>query len=279
MVSVKVDYTEPDLAVLKEEGFVADMHFHSEHSHDCQTPVKDIIKLARRRGIHVALTDHNKVSGVAESLKYKDAPIIPGVELCSREGKEVITYFADAQQLLDFYDRRVKPWLKNRNAGIRGSRTDIPMRSLIDMLAAEDCIVHLPHPFGPQPRRSYPFFTRKTRRGFLKHVHSIEVFNAALTRRANLSALGWAVQLGKGIAGGSDGHTLSALGKGVTVSKATNISGHLKAIKAGTVHVAGQELKQRERARLLQNVFTNKLRNGLSHKVTFSLPLQRYREG
>lgn len=273
---MKVLFEEPDLQQLS--GFVADMHFHSDHSHDCQTPVKEIVRLARQKGIHVALTDHNKVSGIAEALKYKDAPIIPGVEICSREGKEVIAYFFSARQLLDFYDRRIAPWMKNRNAGIRGSRTDIPMRSLIDMLAIEECVIHLPHPFAPQPRRSYAFFSGKRRRSFLEHAHSVEVFNSALTRRANLSALGWAVQLEKGIAGGSDGHTLEAMGAGVTVSQAQTVRGHLKAVAEGAVLVVGKEMKQHQRVAYMKNVFTSKLRSGLSHKVTFSLPLERYRE-
>lgn len=269
---MKVDYEVPDIPVLAKRRFVADMHFHTSHSHDCQTRVKEIVTLARKLGIHVAFTDHNKVAGVAEALKYKEAPVIPGVEMCSVEGKEVVAYFHDARQLLDFYERRIRPWMRERNAGIRGSRTEIPFRTLIDMLSDEECVTYLPHPFGPQPRRSYQFLSRKTRRDLLGRIDAIEVFNMALTRRSNLSALGWAVQLGKGIAGGSDGHHLKWLGCGVTASKATSVEEHLKAVKRARVHVVGRELQQHQRVGIAQQVLNSKLRTSFQGlKGTVSL--------
>ncbi|MBR9693299.1 PHP domain-containing protein [Candidatus Woesearchaeota archaeon] len=244
---LRVDHEAPDLAALRKEGFVADMHFHTSYSHDCKTKVKDIITKARKLGIWVAFTDHNKIGGVIEARKYKDAPVIPGVELCSKEGKEVIAYFYKDAELERFFNKRIAPGLKDKNA-LRSSRTPYKMRDLMLWLDEERCIVHMPHPFAAQPRRAYLFFRRKKYRPLMEGFDSVEVFNGQVTRRANLSALGWAVQLGKGMAGGSDGHILKSLGNGVTASKASSMKGHLDNIRRGHVHVVGTEQKQHERA-------------------------------
>jgi len=218
---------------------------------------------------------NNVIDGVREAIKYKDAPIIPGVELCSAEGKEIIVYFAEAQQLIDFYERRITPWIKEKNAGIRGSRTDIPMRTLIDMVSEEECVTTLPHPFGPPPRRSYGFFSKVTRKRFIKAVDAIEVFNQTVRRRSNLSALGWAVQHGKGITGGSDGHILQRLCDGVTTSSAKTVAEHLQAIKKGKVHVYGDEMKQHERVVNIQRIFQIKIRNGIQKGFEKGISLSR----
>ena len=43
----------------------ADLHFHTRHS-DSPTRVRDALKLAARRGIGLAITDHNPVGGLSE---------------------------------------------------------------------------------------------------------------------------------------------------------------------------------------------------------------------
>ncbi len=258
-----VDYSPPDLKALRSQGFVADMHFHTAHSHDCRTPVKDVVMKARRLGIHVAITDHNKIGGVLEALKYKDAPIIPSIEICTREGKEVIPYFYDARQLEEFYNKRLAPFLKEKNA-LRSNRMRIRMADLLDMLEDEECVIHLPHPFAPQPRRSYNYLSSKRRADLLAKVDTIEAFNQTVTRRANLSALGWAVQLGKGIAGGSDGHLLRRMGCGVTVTHAASVEEHLVAIRKGEASVVGKELRPHERVIDAQVLVRNKISNGVA---------------
>lgn len=264
---LKADFTAPDFKTLTRQGFVADMHFHTSYSHDCATPVKDIIRQARKLGIWVAITDHNRIGGVLEARRFKDAPIIPGIEICSREGKEVIAYFSDDKELKAFYDKRIKPYLKDKNA-LRSSRTPIPMADLLDFLSREQCVVHLPHPFGPQPRRSYGFFMRKQRAHLLPLVDSVEVFNSQMTRRSNLSALGWAVQLGKGAAGGSDGHRLRSLGRAVTVTNASSVAEHLDRIRKGDVRVYGAELRPHERAWVYASTTVKvKLQNGVKDGI------------
>lgn len=271
---VNATFTIPNLKKL-EEFFVADMHFHTAYSHDCTTPVKDIINLARKRGIHVAITDHNRIGGVLEARKFKDAPIIAGIEICSKEGKEVIAYFYDDKELEKFYDERLRPSLKEKNA-MRSSRTPFSMQQLLTWLSEYECVRHLPHPFAPQPRRSYPYFNRKMNKWMLNKVDSIEVFNANVTRKGNLAALGWSVHLSKGGAGGSDGHDLKWLGHGITISKAASVKEHLDNIKSGAIEVQGVELKPKERVwNYATTTVKTKLSKGVSGGIKKGLSLPR----
>jgi predicted metal-dependent phosphoesterase TrpH len=257
-----VDFVAPDLPVLAKEGFVADMHFHTSTSHDSKTMVVDIIKLARKLGVAVAVTDHNQINGAVEASRFKDVNIIPAIEICTVEGKEVIPYFYDAGHLEEFYTRRLAPYLKEKNA-LRSNRTSISLRDLLAMLDEEECVVSLPHPFAPQPRQSYRFVSR--RRDLAAQVDVVEVFNQSMTRRANLAALGWAVQLRRGAVGGSDGHVLKRLGQGVTVTKATSVAEHLDLVAKGAARIYGVELKAHQRVLgYASTTVRHKLRNGVA---------------
>lgn len=267
----KITFTALDGRPSPRRGFVADMHVHTAYSHDCDTPVKEIVALARKRGIWVALTDHNRIGGVLEARKYKDAPVIPGIELCSREGKEVIAYFWDDERLESFYERRIAPYLKEKNA-LRSSRTPLPLADIIDFLSAEECVIHLPHPFASQPRRIYSYLSRRS--SLLAQVHSVEALNGMQTRRANLSSLGWAVSLGKGVAGGSDSHDLNVLGQVVTVSKATTVKEHLRLVANGRVEIIGTELKGRQRVwEYASTTVRTKLTRGVTDGIRKGLSL------
>lgn len=274
-----VSYERPDLKALSKDSFVADMHYHTAYSHDCKTPVRDILKLARKNGLSVAFTDHNRIGGVREARSQKNVLVIPAVELCSKEGKEVIPYFYDAGQLEDFYARRVAPRLKDKNP-MRSARTPIKMVDLLAWLAEEECVVTLPHPFALQPRKSHPFFTNPKRDALLRHVHALEVFNSQEPRRSNLSATGWAVQLRKGVTAGSDGHLLHRLGAGVVATNATTIEEHLNAVRKARVAMHGLEMKAHERAwnyarTSVKNKLQNGVRSGLQKGLSFPARVSR----
>ena len=45
-----------------------DLHMHTDHSHDCATPVESLLATARDQGLGaIAVTDHNEVSGALEA--------------------------------------------------------------------------------------------------------------------------------------------------------------------------------------------------------------------
>ena len=92
----------------------ADLHFHTRHS-DSPTRVRDALKLAARRGIGLAITDHNQVSGVAEAERQGiRVPLVPGIEVSANDGPHILLYFYSASDLRDFYRRHIE---KNRRDG------------------------------------------------------------------------------------------------------------------------------------------------------------------
>lgn len=67
---------------------LCDLHMHSVYSDGSDTP-KELIAMARRRGLSVALTDHNTVSGVEEFLleaQKQGVTAVAGTELSTACG-------------------------------------------------------------------------------------------------------------------------------------------------------------------------------------------------
>ena len=45
-----------------------DLHMHTDHSHDCETPVEVLLAAAKEAGLGaIAVTDHNEISGALEA--------------------------------------------------------------------------------------------------------------------------------------------------------------------------------------------------------------------
>ena len=63
-------------------SILADLHMHTEHSHDCSVPVADLLDHAESIGLGaIAITDHNVFSGAQEAVELargRDADRHPG---------------------------------------------------------------------------------------------------------------------------------------------------------------------------------------------------------
>ena len=74
-----------------------DLHMHTDHSHDCATPVEVLLATARAQGLGaIAVTDHNEVSGALEAAaKAADygVKVIVGEEVKTAHQGEVIGLF------------------------------------------------------------------------------------------------------------------------------------------------------------------------------------------
>jgi hypothetical protein len=96
---------EGDNAVAKRIGRRAvvdiDLHMHTDHSHDCATPVEVLLATARDQGLGaIAVTDHNVVTGAHEAAaKAKDfgVKVIVAEEIKTAHQGEVIGLFIDEQ--------------------------------------------------------------------------------------------------------------------------------------------------------------------------------------
>jgi predicted metal-dependent phosphoesterase TrpH len=78
-----------------------DLHMHTDHSHDCATPVEVLLSTAHAQGLGaIAVTDHNVVSGAHEAAaKAKDfgVKVIVAEEVKTAHQGEVIGLFIDEQ--------------------------------------------------------------------------------------------------------------------------------------------------------------------------------------
>lgn len=243
-----VIFARPDHEQLKKEFMVVDMHHHTKYSHDSNTPVQHVLDQAEELGIYVAITDHNTISGV---LKAWESPrgrkwVVPGIEVTTKEKKDVLVYFYNVTDLKRFYKENLKPHMKEKSS-ITASSTSYPMRDLLFDLKDERCIVVLPHPVCARIKSTYHYFKKPSKQYLLEYVDGIEVINETMTHRNNLTALGWATSLGKPITAGSDGHRPDRVGEAVTAAKVSSKSAFLDAVKAGDTIIRGKELKLSKR--------------------------------
>ncbi|MDO5823475.1 PHP domain-containing protein [Methanobrevibacter sp.] len=67
-----------------------DSHIHSKYSHDSNSKLEDIIKIAKKENIDIiAISDHNTVDGTSEILsktRSTDILAIPSIEISSTHG-------------------------------------------------------------------------------------------------------------------------------------------------------------------------------------------------
>src|SRR6185437_1845825 len=62
--------------VLQQRPLIdVDLHMHTDHSHDCATPVEVLLAAAREQGLGaIAVTDHNEISGALEARAQTERP-------------------------------------------------------------------------------------------------------------------------------------------------------------------------------------------------------------
>jgi len=235
----------------------ADMQVHSLHS-DGLHKVATILKKCRRRKFGVALTDHHCIDGVLEAWKLKeDVLVIPGIELSSREGPDILVYFYALDDLQDFFLQHVQPYVRERVG-----RMERPLLSLITDARKYRCVIAAPHPYGYAWKNIARFLRRNYHRDILRQIDAIEVISGEVTRKKNLQAIEWRQRLGKGMTAGSDGHVLSEIGRAVTCCHADTVEGFLDAVKGRKNMVIGKEARIGPHMLANGNILRCKVRQG-----------------
>ncbi len=233
---IPVKWEKPDIKGLIESGHLCvDMHFHTQHS-DGAAMLADIQKTAKRVGCHLAVTDHNTVSG---TMKLKEKmQVLPGIEVKTSTGQDLLFYFYSHGDLSEFQRREVKPGLKGAWAF---SKTKKDPFEMLDAGKEYNCIASAAHPakYGPASEM------------VVKKADACEVLNGGISRKQNLMALSWALKHGKAVTAGSDGHSIYELGHVVTAAKAEDMGGFLDQVRKGRVQAVGTELRYGKPERLL----------------------------
>ena len=77
---------------------LVDTHTHTHYS-DGIASVARIERFCNRQGIGISVTDHNEIRGSTSMSERERVPVIPGIEVGTEEGVDLLVYFASPERL------------------------------------------------------------------------------------------------------------------------------------------------------------------------------------
>jgi hypothetical protein len=167
-----------------------DLHMHTDHSGDCETPVEVLLASAKEAGLGaIAVTDHNEISGALEAREKAaaaDVKVIVGEEVKTAEQGEVIGLFIEEKIP-------------------RG----LSLAETVAEIKRQGGLVYVPHPFDRM--HAVPDYEHLL--PILDDVDAIEVFNPRVAIGAfNEEAVRFAAKYRIIAGAGSDSHVAQGLG-------------------------------------------------------------------
>jgi len=167
-----------------------DLHMHTDHSHDCATPVEVLLATARAQGLGaIAVTDHNEISGALEAraqAQEAGVKVIVGEEVKTAGQGEVIGLFIEEKIP-------------------RG----LTLQETVAEIKRQGGLVYVPHPFDRM--HAVPDYEHLLT--ILEDVDAIEVFNPRVAIGAfNDEAVRFAAKYRLPAGAGSDSHVAQGLG-------------------------------------------------------------------
>jgi len=167
-----------------------DLHMHTDHSHDCATPVEVLLATAREQGLGaIAVTDHNVITG---ALEAREKAAEYGVKIIVAE--EVKT--ADQGEVIGlFIDEHIP----------RG----MTLAETVAEIKRQGGLVYVPHPFDRM--HAVPDYEHLL--GIVDDIDAIEVYNprvaiGSFNEEAERFAAKYRILAGAG----SDSHVAPGLG-------------------------------------------------------------------
>jgi glycosyltransferase involved in cell wall biosynthesis len=165
-----------------------DLHMHTDHSHDCATPVEVLLSQARQRGLGaIAVTDHNEISGALEARAKADGIKVIVAEEVKTDGQgEVIGLFIEEKIA-------------------RG----MTLAETIAEIHRQGGLAYVPHPFDRM--HSVPDYEHLL--PVVDDIDAIEVFNPRIAiPEFNEEAVRFAAKYRIPAGAGSDAHVPQGLG-------------------------------------------------------------------
>jgi predicted metal-dependent phosphoesterase TrpH/glycosyltransferase involved in cell wall biosynthesis len=167
-----------------------DLHMHTDHSHDCVTPVDVLLATARERGLGaIAVTDHNEISGALEARAKAErygVKVIVGEEVKTAGQGEVIGLFIEEKIP-------------------RG----MSLEETIAEIRRQGGLVYVPHPFD----RLHAVPDYEHLLAVVDDIDAIEIFNPRIAIAAwNEEAVRFAGKYRIPGGAGSDSHVAQGLG-------------------------------------------------------------------
>ena len=96
-----------------QSELLLDTHVHTRYS-DGTASLEQIVRHCRGRSLGVAVTDHNEIRGAVALCERDTVATIPGIEVGSEEGFDLLVYFSDPARLEEFYIDSVEPYRRSR---------------------------------------------------------------------------------------------------------------------------------------------------------------------
>jgi hypothetical protein len=167
-----------------------DLHMHTDHSHDCATPVEVLMATAREKGLGaIAVTEHNEISGAEAAAALSDeygVKVILAEEVKTASQGEVIGLFITEKIA-------------------RG----MTLEETVAEIKRQGGLVYVPHPFDRM--HAVPDYEHLL--GIIEDIDAIEVFNPRVAFSAfNEEAVRFAAKYRIPAGAGSDAHVAQGLG-------------------------------------------------------------------
>lgn len=174
----------------KRRRIDVDLHMHTNHSHDCATPVEVLLETARVQGLGaIAVTDHNEISGALAA-----AEIAPEYGVKVIVGEEVKT--AGQGEVIGLFIKEKIP-------------KGVTLQEAIAEIKRQGGLVYVPHPFDRM--HSVPDYENLLE--VLEDIDLIEIFNPRVAFGAfNEEAARFAAKYRIVAGAGSDSHVAQGLG-------------------------------------------------------------------
>jgi hypothetical protein len=174
----------------KRELIDVDLHMHTDHSHDCATPVEVLLSTAKSQGLGaIAITDHNEISGALEARQKAErfgVKVIVAEEVKTAHQGEVIGLFIEEKIP-------------------RG----LTLAETVAEIKRQGGLVYVPHPFDRM--HAVPDYEHLL--PILEHVDAIEVYNPRVAIGSfNEEAERFAAKYRIVAGAGSDSHVARGLG-------------------------------------------------------------------
>ena len=211
-----------------------DLHVHTRHSGMCTVPLLDrvcresyndpgpVYETLKHRGMDlVTITDHDSIDAVEPLRKYPDFFLSEEVSAVSPSGTRLH---------IGVYDIR-----EHHHREIQRRRNDL--LSLAAYLGEQKLFFTINHVYssltGPRTESDFTLFAR--------YFPGIEALNGQIPAICNRRAADLAAKLGKAVMGGSDAHTMAALGRTYTaVSDARTKDEFISGLRYGRATLHGE---------------------------------------
>lgn len=221
---------------------LVDMHLHTDASDG--DPLDKILKKARKKRIELAITDHNEIkSSLLAHKKYKN--IIPAIEATTKEGFDLLFYFTNFSDLIEFYNIDIKDKGLTDYGIYLHKRLKWQVEDLIEKGKKYNAFISLAHPTHPPYIDCHNYFLKNEH--LIKKLDAIEGVNGALAPKYNKIAIDFAKKYNKPMTGGSDAHRHKFIGRIVTAAFAENIDSFFDELRKGNNSIYGRPLTLFER--------------------------------